>query len=216
MSEVAQDTTITTDQVVAEKSDADVIFANDEKQNDSKAEIKQDENKTEAEGKQLPEETSKPTEEASSQEAASAELKLELKEGLTEGDLNDVLSFAKENNISQSAAQKILDSKLEAKVKFEQEKKQNLQNAIEVWKQETKNDPEIGGDNFESALKLADLTVSHYDKDFKSLLDTTGLGSHPLLLRFLYRIGKDLQNDNMVKRPLNGAPETRNDYDLFY
>jgi len=212
MSEVAQETTTTTEQVSAEKSDADVIFANEQEQNNSEAENKQVENKAEAEGEQLQEQDSKPSEEKSEE----GEFKLELIEGLTEEDLKEVVEFAKENNISQQAAQKILDIKLSEKQKFEDGTKKNLANAIEQWKDAAKNDPEIGGEKFDRAIKLAELTVAHYDKEFNDLLAKTGLGSHPLLLRFLYRVGLDLENDKLVSNPKNAAPENRQDYEYFY
>lgn len=216
MSEVVQDTTITTEQV--EAGAADVIFKDDkakDAQQTEGAEIK-----AEAEGTKPETEVNEPpaTEDKPAEEPATSEveLKLELKDGVSETDLSEVLEFAKENKLSQEAAQKIIDSRSALHSKFAQAQAQALSNAIESWKTEVKNDPEIGGDNFGKSIELANLTISHYDKEFKDVLDKTGLGNHPKVLRLLARIGKDLQDDSMVRSKSHGAPESRSDYDLFY
>lgn len=216
MSEVVQDTTITTEQV--EAGVADVIFKDDKAADAQQA--KDTEVKAEAEGEKPPEKVDEPaaTEDkpAEEQPVAEVELKLELKDGVSEADLSEVLEFAKENKLSQEAAQKIIDSRSSLYSKFEQAHAQSLKNAIESWKTEVKNDPEIGGDNFTKSIELANLTISHYDKEFKDVLDRTGLGNHPKVLRLLARIGKDLQDDSFVKNKNHGAPESRSDADLFY
>lgn len=216
MSEVVQDTTITTEQV--EAGAADVIFKDDKAADSQQAESAKVE--TEAKGVESPEKVNesaatedKPAEE---QPAAEVELKLELKDGVSEEDVSEVLEFAKENKLSQEAAQKILDSRSALQSKFANAQAQALSNAIESWKTEVKNDPEIGGDNFQKSIELANLTISHYDKEFKTVLDKTGLGNHPKVLRLLARIGKDLQDDSLVKNKNHGAPESRSEADLFY
>lgn len=216
MSEVVQDTTITTEQV--EAGAADVIFKDDKTTDTQQAENAKVE--TKAEGTEPENKVNEPpaTEDKPAEEPATSEveLKLELKDGVSEQDISEVLEFAKENKLSQEAAQKIIDSRSALHSKLEQAHAQALSNAIESWKTEVKNDPEIGGDNFDKSIELANLTISHYDKEFKTVLDKTGLGNHPKVLRLLARIGKDLQNDSMVRSKNHGAPESRNDYDLFY
>lgn len=216
MSEVVQDTTITTEQV--EQGAADVIFK-DDKTTDTQ-QTKDAEVTTEAKGEQPENKVNEPpaTEDKPAEEPATSEveLKLELKDGVSEEDMSEVLEFAKENKLSQEAAQKIIDSRSALQSKFANAQAQALSNAIESWKTEVKNDPEIGGDNFGKSIELANLTISHYDKEFKSVLDKTGLGNHPKVLRLLARIGKDLQNDSIVRNKNHGAPESRSDYDLFY
>ena len=133
MSEVVQDTTITTEQV--EQGAADVIFK-DDKTTDSQ-QTKDAEIKTEAKGDKPEEKVNEPsaTEDKPAEEPATpeVELKLELKDGVSEADLSEVLEFAKENKLSQDAAQKIIDSRSALQSKFAQTQAQALSNAIESF-----------------------------------------------------------------------------------
>jgi hypothetical protein len=64
------------------------------------------------------------------------------------------------------------------------------------WKEETRRDPEIGGNRLDQSLQTARSVVEEYggnEKDRKAFMDylgITGGGNHPLLLKMLVRIGK--------------------------
>lgn len=63
------------------------------------------------------------------------------------------------------------------------------------WTNELKNDPDFGGDNFDqNAGEVAaffDATVPEAIKDdFKQMLETTGLGSHPNVVRYFHALSR--------------------------
>lgn len=204
MSETAQVTPTPETQVVTTEG---LLYADKtQPQQETKAE-----STTEAKGEIPAEKATEPEKQSGetpveSTEKIEPELELKLTDGLSESDLQEIKEFAKENKISNEVAQKILDGRLDLKSKFVAANDAALKGAIEGWKQQSMSDPEIGGDNLQKSLELANLTITKFDKDFKGVLDKTGLGNHPMMLRLLARIGKHLQPDSMVPSK-NGNPE---------
>ena len=72
------------------------------------------------------------------------------------------------------------------------------------WVHQAQTDPQFGGPLFEQNLKLAQQAVQHFgDKKFQEVLNITGLGSHPDVIRVFWRIGQAMNkapnaNDNRL------------------
>jgi hypothetical protein len=72
------------------------------------------------------------------------------------------------------------------------------------WEQAIKNDPDLGGNNAQRTEKHVQLARDtfmgenmHADlKELRALLDHSGLGSHPGMVRMLARIGAALAEDD--------------------
>lgn len=113
---------------------------------------------------------------------------------------NEVISsfsdIAKELNLSQESAQKILD-KVGAKAAERQA--QNLEAIRQEWAQTSQADKEFGGDNIQSNLAVAKKALDTFGTpELRSLLNESGLGNHPELIRFFYRAGKAISEDQYV------------------
>jgi len=113
---------------------------------------------------------------------------------------NEVISsfsdIAKELNLSQESAQKILD-KVGAKAAERQA--QNLEAVRQEWAQTSQADKEFGGDNIQSNLAVAKKALDTFGTpELRSLLNESGLGNHPELIRFFYRAGKAISEDQYV------------------
>lgn len=66
------------------------------------------------------------------------------------------------------------------------------------WAQAVKSDRELGGQNFERTVRLSRLAMAKYgDAEVRKLLDETGLGNHPALIRLMVRAGQPLQEDSI-------------------
>lgn len=75
-------------------------------------------------------------------------------------------------------------------------------NQLEAWYDESKSDKEFGGDKFEESSKLAVQAVDKFGTpELKELMNETGFGNNPEFIRFMYRVGKAIQEDN----PGNGG-----------
>ena len=103
---------------------------------------------------------------------------------------------AKELNLPQDAAQKVLDKV--APVIQARQAKAIEQTKVE-WATQSKSDSEFGGENLTDNLDVAKTSLDTFGTDaLKSLLQETGLGNHPEVIRFMYRAGKAISEDSYV------------------
>ena len=103
---------------------------------------------------------------------------------------------AKELNLPQDAAQKVLDKV--APVIQARQAKAIEQTKVE-WANQSKSDQEFGGESLTDNLDVAKTSLDTFGTDaLKSLLQETGLGNHPEVIRFMYRAGKAISEDSYV------------------
>ena len=103
---------------------------------------------------------------------------------------------AKELNLPQEAAQKVLDKV--APVMQERQTKAVEQVKLD-WANESQSDKEFGGESLSENLTVAKQSLDAFGTDsLKSLLQETGLGNHPEIIRFMYRAGKAISEDSYV------------------
>ena len=103
---------------------------------------------------------------------------------------------AKELNLPQDAAQKVLD-KVAPVIQARQA--EQVEKARVEWAEESKSDEEFGGETFENNLETAKTALNAFGTEpFKQLLSESGLGNHPEVIRFMYRAGKAISEDSYV------------------
>ena len=103
---------------------------------------------------------------------------------------------AKEQTLPQEAAQKVLD-KVAPVIQAKQAKVVE-QTKVE-WANQSKSDQEFGGESLNDSLDVAKASLDTFGTDaLKSLLQETGLGNHPEVIRFMYRAGKAISEDSYV------------------
>ena len=134
------------------------------------------------------------------------EVKLELK--LPENSLLDqarvdqIKTFAKEKNLTSDQAQMIVDRENEAMGSYKTAQEKAFSDEKSKWVDEIKSDPEFLGEKFNQSTELAHRAAKHYltPADLKVLNDT-GLGNHPILVRAFHKIGKDMGEDKLILAP---------------
>lgn len=131
-------------------------------------------------------------------------------------------AIARELNLPQESAQKLLDLAPELS---KMQTAQLIQTANEVsnkWAEETRNDTELGGSGDETAYNTTMALVAKTRDAFAtpellSLLQRfdakknpngTGLGNHPEVIRLFARIGKSISEDNKVVTS-SGVPKAQ-------
>ena len=120
---------------------------------------------------------------------------------------------AKELNLPQDAAQKVLD-KVAPVIQARQA--EQVEKARIEWAEESQSDEEFGGESFESNIEVAKSALNAFGTDpFKQLLQESGLGNHPEVIRFMYRAGKAISEDSYVGNSLganakSGVPKDFN------
>lgn len=104
--------------------------------------------------------------------------------------------IAKELNLTQESAQKMLDK---VGSKLEERQSQQLAAMSQEWAQASQADKEFGGDGIQSNLAIAKKALDAFGTpELRSLLNESGLGNHPELIRFFYRAGKSISEDQYV------------------
>ena len=112
----------------------------------------------------------------------------------------DVISqfseVAKELDLPQEAAQKVLDKMAPA---LQARQQAAMEQARTEWAESTKSDKEFGGDKLTESLVAGKRALDTFGSpELKTLLNETGLGNHPEVIRFFVRAGKTISEDTFV------------------
>jgi hypothetical protein len=115
--------------------------------------------------------------------------------------VDEFKAIATELKLPAEGAQKVVD----LYAKLEQQRSEAFANQVQAWGDEVKADKEIGGDKLAENLAVAKKAVDAFGGDeIRSLLDSTGMGNHPAVVRMMVKIGKAISEDGFVK----GAPKS--------
>lgn len=98
---------------------------------------------------------------------------------------------------------------------YQKAQEQMVAKVSEQWAQQSKADKEFGGDKFDENLAIASKAIDAFaTPELKGLLNSTGLGNNPDMIRAFYRAGLLLKEDSVV--PGEVATSTPNDPKLLY
>jgi hypothetical protein len=124
---------------------------------------------------------------------------------LTADEVAAVEKLARDLNLPQDAAQKLAETRAADKAAFSQQMQQTLSDTRAQWVDAVKTDKEIGGDKLPEALAVAKKGLQFADPQgtVAKLLESTGFGDHPDVIRLFHRIGKQISEDRFV--PANGS-----------
>ena len=106
---------------------------------------------------------------------------------------------ARESNLTNAQAQKFaeLGAKLSAKNAASFEASKNTQ--IAEWETKSKADKEFGGDNLVENLGIAKKAMNEFaSPELIGLINTSGMGSHPELIRMFYKLGKSISSERAL------------------
>lgn len=156
----------------------------------------------------------KPKEEV--KDAVKYDLKIPEGSHLTQAAVDEIASFAKEQGLSQEAAQKLLAREHQAVDQFKQTQLQQFEQKREEWWQAVQSDKELGGDNFKQTAENAKRALDRFAPDsLKDFLAKSPYSNHPDLVRLFANIGKAMDGDKLV---VGGAQSssTRSAVDVMY
>lgn len=109
---------------------------------------------------------------------------------------DEFTAIAKELKLSAADAQKVAD----VGAKMAQRQAEQHANLVEQWAQDVKADKEIGGDNLEQNLAVARKAMEAFGSpELKALMDSTGIGNHPAVVRFCIKVGGVVNEDGFVR-----------------
>lgn len=110
---------------------------------------------------------------------------------------------ARDSNLSQTAAQKLLDSMAP---KIAERQMEQVVAIRKEWYESSKSDKEFGGEKLDQNLGIAKKALDNFGSpELNKLLVSTGLGNHPEVIRAFFKIGKAISEDTFV----NGQPSAK-------
>lgn len=152
--------------------------------------------------------------EANKAEGAPETYEFQMPEGqeVDEAIVNQFTETARELNLTQEAAQQLL-SKM-APVMAERQAEQIA--AVQAqWAEESRADQEFGGEHLTENLGLAKKAMDQFaTPELRTLLNESGMGNHPEVIRMFVRVGKSISEDGFVTG--NGAAAKPGDAKSFY
>jgi len=153
---------------------------------------------TEIQDKMYPE-TAAPAQKTEAPAEIKYELKLPEDAVLDQKRLDEVLTYAKEKKLDPSIAQEILNQENQVLKNFVDTQKTRVQTQIEAWRKQTESDPELGGEKLKENAEMAKRALKQFGSEsFVSVLEESGMGNHPELVRMLSRIGRAMADDKLV------------------
>jgi hypothetical protein len=144
--------------------------------------------------------------------AAEVEYKFDMPEGvkLDEGDLTKFTDIAKELKLPADAAKKLVDLAAAREVA----RAEAFAKQVETWGNEVKADPELGkAENLATAKKTIDTFGT---PELRDLLNSTGMGNHPEVIRMALKIGKAISEDTFVAGRSGGNAPPRDHATILY
>lgn len=154
-----------------------------------------------------PEQSSTPPTDTKAETPAVPEsYELQMPEGvqLDKAAADEFTAIAKELKLSAADAQKVAD----VGAKMAQRQAEAHANLVESWVEQVKTDKEIGGDKLNENLAVARKAIDTFGTpELKDVLNSTGLGNHPALIKAFFKAGKTISEDKFVAGAPKG-PET--------
>lgn len=154
---------------------------------------------------------------------APAEVKLALpKEGaaIDQARVDELTAFAKANGLSQAAAEKLLERENAGAAQAAKANETALAEAKQAWIGATAAAEDLAGKDgtgLVATKEIATKALTKFgDPDLTALLGATGFGEHPVVLRFLKRIGSALGEDGLPAGGGNlGTKQPKNLADFY-
>lgn len=105
-------------------------------------------------------------------------------------------AIAKELKLDQPTAQKLAD----VAAKMQQRQVEQHAKLVESWVETVKTDKDIGGDKLDENLAVARKALEAFGTpELRDVLNATGFGNHPEIIKAFFKAGKAISEDGMVR-----------------
>lgn len=146
----------------------------------------------------------KPADKAATTTQTEYTLNLPENSALTKEDLDATLKEAKAAGLSEDEAKEMLQSKDQvaksAQTRLQTQQEQTLKTMVQGWRDEVKNDPELGGEHLaETAIKSSRAAKAIFDAPTLKFLNDTGYGDNPGLVRAMVKVYNLIGEDKFIR-----------------
>lgn len=135
---------------------------------------------------------------AAASEAPEAYEPFDLGDGFTlpDAQIAGFSATAKELGLSQEKAQKMMTQFAAMQKSLNQDV---ARDAATKWQEQVQSDPELGGQHFKENIATANRAVKQFaSPELVGLLNSSGLGNHPEIVRLFVKVGKAISQDKGV------------------
>ena len=113
-------------------------------------------------------------------------------------------------NGNDATGQELLNRQIEQHMRqHEAARHEQWQKQVSQWREEVAQDPQLGGVHMAANVARAQLALDRFDqgRHIGKLLEESGYGNHPEVLRFFNRVADALMEDSLVRgEPGGGMP----------
>lgn len=128
--------------------------------------------------------------------------------------LEQFSEVAKELKLTQEGAQKVIDKLSNA---IAEKQTNTMKAASEEWVKSVNADKEIGGDKLNQNLAVAKKALETFGTpELRTLLNESGLGNHPEIIRAFFKAGKAISEDRIVPGGIGGYGAARDPAKSLY
>lgn len=107
-------------------------------------------------------------------------------------------AVAKALKLTQEQAQSLVDMQTKLATKQSTAMHEQWANTQKDWRAKSESDKEFGGTSFKANVGIAKTALDKFGtKEFREAIENTGMGNHPELIRFLYKVGKSISEDKI-------------------
>lgn len=139
-------------------------------------------------------------------EVTKEALKVPKDSQLSAAAVDEIVAFAKAHGLSQEQAQAHLEREAQVRTGVRADIQKEVDAKVNEWTEESENDKEFGGDKFkETQVRCNALLKKHGSEKFVKALIESGLSNHPEVIRFMNRVAKTMDPDQLI---LAGAQVT--------
>lgn len=126
---------------------------------------------------------------------------LEAPEGMDAAVAKEIESGCKELGMSREQAVKVLDMRKQELAAWDRQ--------VSAWQNEIRDDPEFGGAKLQESVVKAQRALAAFDPDgkVKAMLESTGYGNNPDVIRLFARAGAAMAEDKFVAGGGKGGVE---------
>ncbi len=118
--------------------------------------------------------------------------------------------LAKELGLSNENAQKLIDLAVNMHMRAKSDITRDDSTQNKEWVEQANNDAEFGGAHFQAHVATAQKALNHFASPaLIGLLDHSGLGNHPEMIRLFFKIGQSISEDRFLSaNAQGGAPKS--------
>lgn len=117
-------------------------------------------------------------------------------------------TIARELNLSQAGAQKLIDLAPELSQAMADAQQEHWDTVVSNWESSIKEDPNFGGPKFDETMERAKRVLNEHGNDaLKTFLEETRFGSNPDLIKLLAKIDQKMGEDKLVDGKPSGVQE---------